>query len=86
MTCCTIGRGEATGVGSVWRLVDDYEARQVAKEKNSIDTCMIQVFVEGQTEETFGRKLLYGYFQSKNIYLNPIFVKTSSTGKGGVVS
>jgi hypothetical protein len=46
----------------------------------------VNVFVEGQTEETFVRELLYGYFQDKNIYLNPILVKTSSTGKGGVVS
>ena len=46
----------------------------------------VNVFVEGQTEETFVRELLYDYFQSKNIYLNPILVKTSSTGKGGVVS
>jgi Domain of unknown function (DUF4276) len=46
----------------------------------------VNVFVEGQTEETFVRELLYEYFQGKNIYLNPILVKTSSTGKGGVVS
>jgi Domain of unknown function (DUF4276) len=46
----------------------------------------VNVFVEGQTEETFVRELLYGYFQEKNIYLNPILVKTSSTSKGGVVS
>lgn len=46
----------------------------------------VNIFVEGQTEETFVRELLYGYFQEKNIYLNPILVKTSTTGKGGVVS
>ncbi|MBW4667987.1 MAG: DUF4276 family protein [Cyanomargarita calcarea GSE-NOS-MK-12-04C] len=46
----------------------------------------VNVFVEGQTEETFVRELLYEYFQEKNIFLNPILVKTSSTGKGGVVS
>ncbi|UKP01052.1 DUF4276 family protein (plasmid) [Nostoc sp. UHCC 0870] len=46
----------------------------------------VNIFVEGQTEETFVRELLYGYFLAKNIYLNPILVKTSSTGKGGVVS
>ena len=46
----------------------------------------INVFVEGQTEETFVRELLYGYFQEKNIFLNPILVKTSSVSKGGVVS
>lgn len=46
----------------------------------------INVFVEGQTEETFVRELLYSHFQQQNIYLNPILVKTSNTGKGGVVS
>jgi hypothetical protein len=46
----------------------------------------VNVFVEGQTEETFVRELLYDYFQQKNIYLYPILVKTSSTGKGGIVS
>ncbi|HLO85358.1 MAG TPA: DUF4276 family protein [Nostocaceae cyanobacterium] len=46
----------------------------------------VHVFVEGQTEETFVRELLCEYFQQKNIYLNPILVKTSSTGRGGVVS
>lgn len=46
----------------------------------------VHVFVEGQTEETFVRELLYGYFIEKNIFLNPILVRTSTTGKGGVVS
>ncbi|MEA5594420.1 DUF4276 family protein [Rivularia sp. UHCC 0363] len=46
----------------------------------------VHVFVEGQTEETFVRELLYEYFIDKNIYLNPILVRTSKTGKGGVVS
>lgn len=46
----------------------------------------VHVFVEGQTEETFVRELLYEHFINKNIYLNPILVKTSKTGKGGVVS
>ncbi len=32
----------------------------------------VHAFVEGQTEETFVRELLYGYFQEKNIFLNPI--------------
>lgn len=32
------------------------------------------------------RELLYDSFQEKGIYLNPILVKTSSIGKGGVVS
>ncbi|BAY83039.1 hypothetical protein NIES267_25250 [Calothrix parasitica NIES-267] len=46
----------------------------------------VHVFVEGQTEETFVRELLYEHFIDKNIYLNPILVKTSKTAKGGVVS
>ncbi|MBE9006846.1 DUF4276 family protein [Fortiea sp. LEGE XX443] len=46
----------------------------------------VHVFVEGQTEETLVRELLYEYFQEKDIYLNPILVRTSATGKGGVVS
>lgn len=46
----------------------------------------VHVFVEGQTEETFVRELLYEYFRNKNIYLNPILVSTSKTAKGGVVS
>ena len=46
----------------------------------------VNVFVEGQTEETFVRELLYPHFHQQDIYLNPILVKTSSTGKGGVVS
>jgi Domain of unknown function (DUF4276) len=46
----------------------------------------VHVFVEGQTEETFVRELLYRYFLEKNIFLNPILVRTSTTGKGGVVS
>jgi hypothetical protein len=41
----------------------------------------VHVFVEGQTEETFVKELLYGYFLRKNIYLNPILLKTSETGK-----
>lgn len=46
----------------------------------------VHIFVEGQTEETFVRELLYDYFLDKNIYINPILVRTSKTGKGGVVS
>lgn len=46
----------------------------------------IHVFVEGQTEETFVRELLYEHFLQKNIFLNPILVRTSSISKGGVVS
>ncbi|MEB3216317.1 MAG: DUF4276 family protein [Nostocales cyanobacterium 94392] len=46
----------------------------------------IHVFVEGQTEETFVNEVLYEHFQKKDIYLNPILVKTSANAKGGVVS
>ncbi|WP_414528578.1 DUF4276 family protein [Nodularia chucula] len=46
----------------------------------------VNIFVEGQTEETFVRELLYDHFQRQNIYLNPILVRTSSTSKGGIVS
>ncbi|WP_265338661.1 MULTISPECIES: DUF4276 family protein [unclassified Nodularia (in: cyanobacteria)] len=45
----------------------------------------VNVFVEGQTEETFVRELLYEHFQRQNIYLTPILVRTSSRGKGGIV-
>ncbi|MEH2366745.1 DUF4276 family protein [Nostoc sp.] len=46
----------------------------------------IHVFVEGQTEETFVKEVLCEHLQRKDIYLNPILVRTSSTTKGGVVS
>ena len=46
----------------------------------------LHIFVEGQTEETFIREVLYDHFQRQEIYLNPILVRTSATGKGGVVS
>ncbi|MDJ0674365.1 MAG: DUF4276 family protein [Calothrix sp. MO_167.B42] len=46
----------------------------------------VHIFVEGQTEETFVREVLYDHFQRQNIYLYPILVRTSKTGKGGVVS
>lgn len=46
----------------------------------------VNIFVEGQTEETFVRELLSEHFQRQNIYLNPILVRTSSTSKGGIVS
>jgi len=44
----------------------------------------IHVFCEGQTEETFVRELLYEYFSNFNIFLNPIIIRTSKVGKGGV--
>lgn len=46
----------------------------------------VHVFVEGQTEETFVREVLSPHFLLRHIYLNPILVRTSATGKGGVVT
>jgi hypothetical protein len=46
----------------------------------------VHVFVEGQTEETFVREVLSPHFLLQHIYLNPILVRTSATGKGGVVT
>jgi len=47
------------------------------------DVRRIHVFVEGQTEETFIREVLYHYFFEKHLQLNPILIRTSSKGKGG---
>lgn len=44
----------------------------------------VNVIVEGQTEETFVNKVLYSHFQLRGIFLTPIILKTSKTGKGGV--
>ena len=46
----------------------------------------IHVFCEGQTEDVFVRELLLPYFARKNILLNPIIIRTSAHGKGGVIS
>lgn len=46
----------------------------------------VHVFCEGQTEETFVRDVLSKHFERINIWLNPILVRTSKKGKGGVVS
>jgi len=46
----------------------------------------VHVMVEGQTEETFVRELLYDYLQHRGLFLNPILLRTSAQGKGGVVS
>ncbi len=45
----------------------------------------VHVFVEGQTEETFLREMLIPYFSTMTIFLSAIIVRTSTTGKGGVV-
>ncbi|MBD1217791.1 MAG: DUF4276 family protein [Dolichospermum sp.] len=34
----------------------------------------VNIFVEGQTEETFVRELLYNHFLQQNIYVNPILL------------
>ncbi|UEM41449.1 DUF4276 family protein [Pectobacterium aquaticum] len=46
----------------------------------------INVFVEGQTEETFVRDTLAPYFVRQGIYLNAILAQTSRGHKGGIVS
>jgi len=46
----------------------------------------VHVFVEGQTEETFVRELLYDPLVHRGVFLNPILLRTSAGGKGGVVS
>ncbi len=46
----------------------------------------VYIFCEGQTEESFVRELLQPYFERLNIVINPIVLRTSSQGKGGVVS
>ncbi|WP_458735657.1 DUF4276 family protein [Zobellella taiwanensis] len=46
----------------------------------------VNVFVEGQTEETFVRELLVPYFSNVEIYLTPILAQTSPGHKGGIVS
>ncbi|CAE15675.1 unnamed protein product [Photorhabdus laumondii subsp. laumondii TTO1] len=46
----------------------------------------INVFVEGQTEETFVRDVLAPYFVAQQIYLTPILVQTSTSQKGGITS
>lgn len=46
----------------------------------------VHVMVEGQTEETFVRDVLYEHLQRRGVFLNPILLRTSAQGKGGVVS
>lgn len=49
---------------------------------------MIRVYivVEGQTEETFVREVLYDHFLRINIYVEAILVETKKGFKGGLVS
>ena len=46
----------------------------------------VHVFCEGQTEELLIREILLPYFQRTRIDLNPIIIRTSPQGKGGVSS
>lgn len=46
----------------------------------------IHIICEGQTEETFVREVLQDHFQRLGIFVNPIILRTSKTGKGGVSS
>ncbi|GAB7209758.1 hypothetical protein OS31_12640 [Dickeya oryzae] len=46
----------------------------------------INIFVEGQTEETFVRDVLAPAFAYKQIYFTPILAQTSRGHKGGIVS
>lgn len=46
----------------------------------------INVFVEGQTEETFVRDVLAPYFVNSQIYLSATIARTSPGHKGGIVS
>ena len=50
------------------------------------DMIRVHIFVEGQTEETFVRTVLYEHFFNKNFYLNPILIRTSSRGRGGATN
>jgi hypothetical protein len=46
----------------------------------------VNIFVEGQTEETFVRDVLAPDLSEKKIYPNAILISTSRQGKGGLVS
>jgi hypothetical protein len=46
----------------------------------------INVFVEGQTEETFVREVLAPYFVNMEVYLYATIARTSPGHKGGIVS
>lgn len=46
----------------------------------------IYVFCEGQTEETFVNMVLSEHYCNLNIYLTPIVLHTSRTGRGGATS
>ncbi|WP_242688522.1 DUF4276 family protein [Photorhabdus tasmaniensis] len=54
--------------------------------RETIVMIRINVFVEGQTEETFVRDVLVPYFVAQQIYLTPILAQTSPNQKGGITS
>lgn len=46
----------------------------------------INVFVEGQTEETFVRDVLAPHYAAQALFMTPILAQTSRGHKGGIVS
>lgn len=62
------------------------EEKYTRREATAIAMIRINVFVEGQTEETFVRDTLAPYFAQQGIYLNAILAQTSRGHKGGIVS
>lgn len=62
------------------------EKKHTWREATTIIMTRINVFVEGQTEETFVRDTLAPYFVRQGIYLNAILAQTSRGHKGGIVS
>lgn len=62
------------------------EEKHTWREATTIIMTRINVFVEGQTEETFVRDTLAPYFVRQGIYLNAILAQTSRGHKGGIVS
>jgi hypothetical protein len=46
----------------------------------------VHIFCEGQTEDVFVREVLRPYFNNRQIWLNPIILRSSSRGRGGVYS
>ena len=43
----------------------------------------VHVFCEGQTEDVFVREILQPHFDTLDIWLNPIIIRTGTRGKGG---
>ncbi len=49
-------------------------------------TVRLHIFCEGQTEETFVREVLQEHFNRFGVYVNPIVIRTSKSGRGGVTT